>query len=132
MKRTFECIGFMLVGAMLVCISYSVGKSDLQADSHVVTFENVIIKGKLFVDDSILVGRNSDNLKSSILIESNGHDPAIQIIKELNIRTNTPASAIMISTFEDDNGNADAEIILMDNRNNMAIGSPHLGWYTEK
>ena len=132
MKRTFERIGFMLIGAMLVCTAYLIGNLDHHANADEtadeVTFENVRIKGDLFVGGAIAVGKTGADVFDFIIIEANDENSYISLGYRHRKSTASSDAHILISAGKDSKNIPSAVIRLSDKLNNTALGSSRVGW----
>ena len=129
MKRTFERIGFMCVGAILVGAAYFVGKSErpADADAKLTTFEDVVITGKLYVNGKIVVGTIGEQPANVVIIEANEDESRVLLLNKLDSQTGKTASNIEISAYND-SGTPVAGIALIDKLGNEALGTSDLGW----
>ena len=132
MKRTLERIGFMLIGAVLVCTAYLIGNLDHEANADEtageVTFENVRIKGTLLVKGAIVVGKRDTDVYDYIRIEANEENSYISFGHRHNKSRGTSDAHILISAGKDSRNIPDAFIQLSDKFNNKALGSSRVGW----
>ena len=96
MKRTFERLAFMLLGALLVCGAYLVGKSETRADARSAEFEDVYIRGALYIKDRILIGDTNANPANSIMMSTDGESPRIGLEYEFNPDDGTSTGSIMM------------------------------------
>ena len=126
MKRTFERIGFMLVGALLVCVAYLVGKADQTADAQFQTFQNVVIKRNLLVEGSLLVSTKKGGIESGVLIDaSNG---ASIFLTSENVNRSKADKATVSIAAKDRNGVYESFINLFDKDTKGFTMSSRKGW----
>ena len=127
MKRIFECIFFIFVCLILVCTSFFVGKTDSQVDEKVKVFENFFIKDLLFVEGTIIVGKQGKDAVNVVVIDADKDSPAIVLYNQRNRIAGTHDASVMI-IVTDDNGKPKALIDLSDKFNSVATGSNVSGW----
>ena len=131
MKRIFECILFIFVCLMLVCTSFFVGKTDSQVNEKVKVFENVVIKALLFVEGTIVVGKQGVDAVDVVIIDANMNSTAIVLYNRRNPVVGTHDASVMFVSATDDNGRPKALVNLSDKFNNVATGSNVSGWFKE-
>ena len=132
MKRTFERIGFMLVGAVLVCTSYFVGKTEKDADARITTLEDVKITGTLFVNDTIIIGNPFKEPGNSISLKVDEIGPRISLDYHYDEAKNHRDASLFLLAGEGANGKASASITLEDKFGNTLTGLSYLGWYEKE
>ena len=141
MKRTFERIAFMLVGALLVGVAYFFGNADQRANAQGISrFENVEITGDLtvagtgavsdlMVKNQVAVGDLSAHPRNVIFIKATDSTPGIMLYHNLrDIRTDDADSYVYIIVGESGDSEPIAVIGLRDKLGNHLKGISNSGW----
>lgn len=94
MNKTVERLIFMLIGALLVSVAYFVGQSDKTADAEVKAFDDVVIRGNLFVHGAIRVGDLDSEHQNFVAIRADRNGTAIDLMHKF-VDNNTDAQVIL-------------------------------------
>ena len=109
MKRTFERIGFMLIGACIMSVGYMAATIDTNVDAREFQDKelgNVIECDKLFVKDYIIVGTNLKNVNAdtenivSINGGSSGVKTSIQIVGRRSPKREKPIEHMVFGILD--------------------------------
>ena len=118
MKKTFERLAFMLLGAILVATSYFVGNNNSTADPEITSLKHVQITGDLVVKGSIVVESASKNRSNSILINADNKSASIMVVHNYNPLLSSHDSALTLAAHA-----GSAAILLEDNDNRVFLTS---------
>ena len=125
MKKLFERLTFMIVGALLVSASHFVGGADKTADAQLTKFEDLTVTGTLIVKGAVIVGDLSADHGNLVHIKVDEKSSTILMLH--NRSKNSRDASVMLSAKKID-GNPSASIKLQDRLGNSAIGGSDLGW----
>ena len=109
MKRTFERIGFMIIGACIMSFGYMAATIGTDANAREYQdpkLGNVIECDKLFVKDYVIVGANLDNVNAdsenivSINVDSSSEKAVIQIVGRRSTREKKPVEHMVFGILD--------------------------------
>ena len=125
MKKLFERLTFMVIGALLVSAAYLVGSTDKTANAQLTKFEDLVVTGNLIVKGSVTVGDLSADHGNLVHIKADDESSTILLLH--NRSKHSRDASVMLSAKKID-GNPAASIKLQDKLGNSAIGTSDLGW----
>ena len=128
MKKVFESLTFMIVGALLVSAAYLVGSTDKAADvqdAQLTKFKDLMITGILIVKGAVVIGDFSADHGNLVHIKADEESATVLLLH--NRSKNSRDASVMLSAKKID-GNPAASIRLQDRLGNSAIGSSDLRW----
>ena len=125
MKKIFERLVFMIVGALLVSAAYLVGNTDKTADAQFTTFEDVIVTGRLIVKGTVIVGDPLADHRNLVHIVADEMGSTISLLHNRGENSNDAKIMLQVSKADDTPA---AIIRLEDKLGNIADGTSGLGW----
>ena len=125
MKKVFERLAFMVIGAVLVSAAYLVGSTDQTADAKFTTFEDVIVTGSLVVKGAVVVGDASADHRNLLYIKVDEKGSMISLFHKRN-ETDSDASVILSASQVEER--PVAGIALKNKFGDTAFATSDLGW----
>ena len=125
MKKVFERLAFMVIGAVLVSAAYLVGSADKTADAKFTTFEDVIVTGSLVVKGAVVVGDASADHRNLLYIKVDEKGSMISLFHK---RSETDSDASVILSASQVEERPVAGIALKNKFGDTAFATSDLGW----
>ena len=129
MKKVFERLAFMVIGAVLVSAAYLVGSADKTVDAKFTTFEDVVIEGTLIVKGAVAVGDPRADHRNLVHIKADEKSSSIFLFHNRGkTDSETSSDAIVILSASQVDKNPIAGITLKNKLGNTALATCDLGW----
>ena len=129
MNKTVERLAFMFIGALLVSVAYFVGNADKTANAEIKDFDDVVIRGNLFVHGAISVGDINSEHRNFVAISANESGASIDLMH--NFVDGDTNAQIILGTHDKEVAPFSGIILSAKSGKTIYATSDEKGWFTK-